>query len=446
MSKIVYVPLDERPSNAKYPKLLAAITDIEFISPPASMLGVKKQPASAEEIGNWLLREAADADYAIVSMDMLVYGGIVPSRLHQLSPQQCAGRIDVLREMKRLNPFIRIYAFNLVMRAPAYDSSNEESDYYERYGESIFRYGWLRDKSATEALTEEERHEWETLQAGAIPSTALDDFLRRRAVNAKVNELAVSLVNEGIIEHLVIPFDDNAVDGFSPMEQRKLLLSMEQHNLMDRVLIYPGSDEVGCILLAKVFCRMKQYTPEAAVRYSSTLGSTTIPKYENRSLHESVKSHLTSGGARIGDSADSADFVLMVHSPPVSQHDVAESPNPYHSRHRADFSEIHYTEFVTAIEALADKGKLVALADVASCNGADHTLMRLLSKKQLLSRITAYSAWNTSGNSLGTVIAHAIIASYYRSQPSRPSHTDRISSHFYLYRLIEDWGYQTNPK
>ncbi|MGO4374292.1 DUF4127 family protein, partial [Paenibacillus sp. MCAF20] len=73
----------------------------------------------------------------------------------------------------------------------------------------------------------------------------------------------------------------------------------------------------------------------------------------------------------MGDSAATADFVLMVHSPPVSQHEVAESPNPYNDRHRSYFSEVHIPEFVSAIEALAGKGKLIALADVASCNGAD---------------------------------------------------------------------------
>ncbi|MGO4538390.1 DUF4127 family protein [Paenibacillus sp. 2TAB19] len=442
MSKVVYVPLDERPCNAKFPIMLAAITDLRLSSPPRTLLGIKKQPADVEGIRHWLLKETSDADYLIVSADLLVYGGIVPSRLHQLPLAECAARLGFLRDLKRSNPALRIYAFNLIMRAPAYNSSDEEPDYYEQHGYSLFRYGWLSDKQSSEPLAEEELAEWESLQI-EVPADVLADFLRRRATNAEVNELAINLVNEGIIEHLVIPLDDNAQFGFSPMEQRKLLLTAERHNLMDRVLLYPGADEIGCILFARVFCRIKNYMPEAAVRYSSTLGPTIIPKYEDRSLNESVKSHLHSGGAYMGDSAATADFVLMVHSPPVSQHEVAESPNPYNDRHRSYFSEVHIPEFVSAIEALAGKGKLIALADVASCNGADHTLMRLLSKKELLPLITAYAGWNTSGNTLGTVVSHAIIASYYRNQDSRPEHTDRMNRYFYLYRLIEDWGYQS---
>src|SRR5690606_5012050 len=73
----------------------------------------------------------------------------------------------------------------------------------------------------------------------------------------------------------------------------------------------------------------------------------------------------------------------------------------------------------------------------------DQLLMNLLHQSGLLGRLQGYAAWNTSGNSLGTVISHAVIQSYYRSiqQPD-----DESSSHsrlFYLSRLIEDWGYQS---
>ncbi|MBD2870177.1 DUF4127 family protein [Paenibacillus arenilitoris] len=442
MSKIVYLPLDERPCNAKYPKMIAAITDLALVAPPAALLGAKKRPAAFEGLARWLSAEAERADYLIVSADMLVYGGIVPSRLHQLPYAECAARLSVLKELKRRNPALRIYAFSLIMRAPAYDSSDEEPDYYEHYGQAICRYGWLEDKQAAAPPGEEERLERERLLA-RIPQEVLGDFLRRRATNARINELAIEFVKEGVIDQLIIPLDDNAEYGFSPMEQRNLLFAVERGNLMDRVLIHPGADEVGCILFAKVFCEVKQYQPEACVRYSSTRGPAIIPKYEDRSLNESVKSHLNAGGAFMGDSAHTADFVLMVHSPPVSQQDVAESPNPFARRHRAYYSEVHTAEFVTALDALSRRGHLVALADVASCNGADHALMQLLAKKNLLRRLTAYAGWNTSGNTLGTVVSHAIVASYYRRSPSRPAHSDAMSDRFRLYRFIEDWGYQT---
>lgn len=442
MSKVVYLPLDERPCNAKFPQMIAAISDLSLVAPPLELLGRKKQPARYEGVHDWLLQHAVDADYLILSIDMLVYGGIVPSRLHQLSLQACMERLQLLEQLKQRNPALRIYAFNLIMRAPAYNSSDEEPDYYAHYGHSIYRYGWLKDKQTSELLNDDEQNEWLQLHS-SIPSAILNDFLQRRETNSQVNEHIITLVQSGIIDHLVIPLDDNSKYGFSPMEQRKLLISVEEYNLMDHVLIYPGADEIGSILFAKVFCTIKKYQPEVFIRYSSTLGPTIIPKYEDRSLNESIKSHLTSGGAFMGDSSMTADFVLMVHSPPVSSNDAAESPNLYRDRHRSYFSEVHIAEFVTAIEAIANKGGMVALADIASCNGADNSLLKLLSKKNLISRLSAYAGWNTSGNTLGTVIAHAIVASYYRQQNNNQESSTQMSEHFMLYRLIEDWGYQT---
>lgn len=440
MTKVVYLPLDERPCNAKYPLQLAAMADLNVVAPPAERLGNKKRPAQYDRIADWLLGEVNDADYLLVSIDMLVYGGIVPSRLHHLSESVCLDRLHLLRQIKAARPSIKICAFNLIMRVPAYNSSEEEPAYYAEYGAAIYRYGWLQDKAETEPLEPAEQAEWDSLQ-NSLPAAVLEDFLARRRVNRSINQQAIALVRDGVLERLAIPLDDNARYGFSPMEQRKLLFQVEEDNLMDRVLIYPGADEIGCTLLAYVFCAIKQYQPEVYIRYSSTQGPFIIPRYEDRSLNESIKSHLTAAGAYIGDSSATADIALLVNSPPVSQQLMAESPDPYRHRHRSYFSEVHLLEFATAIEALANKGAFIAIADVASGNGGDHSLLQLLAKKGLLPRIAAYAGWNTSGNAIGTAVAHAVIASYYRQTDNAAAHW--ASRQFYRYRLIEDWGYQT---
>ncbi|ULO09423.1 DUF4127 family protein [Paenibacillus sp. 19GGS1-52] len=46
--------------------------------------------ADVHVIADWLLTETRDANALIISVDMLVYGGIVPSRLHYLTEKECA--------------------------------------------------------------------------------------------------------------------------------------------------------------------------------------------------------------------------------------------------------------------------------------------------------------------------------------------------------------------
>ncbi|WP_405081459.1 DUF4127 family protein [Paenibacillus chitinolyticus] len=456
MTKIVFVPLDERPCNLEYPQRLAEMTDLELAAPPMSILGRKKAPGDTEALGNWLLREAEGADYALVSLDMLVYGGIVPSRLHYLTREDALKRLEVLRELKRNKPDLRIHAFNLIMRVPAYSSSEEEPNYYADYGRELFLYGWYTDKNEQEALTDEEERIFTGI-LDKIPQDVLEDFIGRREINAFVNRTALELAEEGIIDYLIIPLDDNSQYGFSPLEQRALAILSEELDLTDRVAIYPGADEIGCTLFARIFCESKGYLPKLFVRYSSTRGPFCIPKYEDRSLNESIKAHLTSAGAFMADSSQGADAVLMVNSPAVGESDMAETSQAWSQRHRSYFSEVNLREFAQAMRVYLGEGRTVALADVAVCNGGDTVLLKLLARQGQLEGLSAYAGWNTSGNTLGTVIAHAVIEAYYAGARETAGGTDadtpaggrlrseaqkRSSRAFYFYRLVEDWGYQ----
>ncbi|MFF2447435.1 DUF4127 family protein [Neobacillus sp. NPDC058068] len=440
--KVVYLPLDERPCNLKYPQQLAAMTDLELHVPGMKLLGAKKKPANVEGIQNWLMHEAKDANYLILSLDMLVYGGIIPSRLHYLTKEECIKRLDVIKVLKRQNQELKIYAFNLIMRVPGYNSSDEEPDYYEFYGERISNYGKLMDKKSRGELTDSDAHLLQLLTE-EIPQDVIDDFIGRRKVNAFTNEYAIDLADQGLIDFLIIPLDDNAEYGFSSQEQSNLLCKVEKMNLWDQAAIYPGADEIGCTLLAKVFCDARQYTPALFLRYSSTKGPFIIPKYEDRSLQESIKSHITAMGGVIADQSADADAILFTHSPAISQSGVAEPFLAFGERHRSYFSEINYREFVQALKYYLGNNKVVGLADVATCNGSDQTLMFMLKKQGLLEKLDAYAGWNTSGNTLGTVIAHTIIESYYNQRSEENRQRRRKSREFYYSRLVEDWGYQT---
>ncbi|MDN4067066.1 DUF4127 family protein [Paenibacillus vini] len=443
MPKVVYLPLDERPCNYLFPRRLAEMTDLELAVPDIHLLGSKKQPADTAAVREWLLHEAEGADYLLVSIDLLIYGGIVPSRLHHLTFEECLERLSVLAEIKERHPGIRIHAFNLIMRVPNNNKDEEEPDYYKYHGGQIFKYSYLTDKAERDQLNDNERMEIEQLKT-LIPEAYLNDFVERRGVNQQVNHYTLKLAEEGIIDHLIIPLDDNSEYGFSPKEQQLMICRVEELSIMDRVMIYPGADEIGCTMFAHIFCELKQYKPEIFVRYSSTKGPFIKPKYEDRSLNESVKSHLTASGAVLADHSGDTPFVLIVHSPAVDQAGMAEQI-PFKERHRSYFSEIHYREIVERLDAYLQKGKHVALGDVATCNGGDPVLINLLKKKGLLDQLTAYAGWNTSGNTLGTVIAHFVIISYYLERPESAAYPEivRESRKFYYERLVEDFIYQS---
>jgi len=128
MKKIVHLPLDERPCTYGYPKLLAdmASQDVEFVTIPQNLLGKQKQPAKHENISAFLKKECKNADYLIIAIDTLLYGGILPSRLHYLKEDEIVSRIMELKELKKEKLILRsIHSGTRELFEKHLDSNNE---------------------------------------------------------------------------------------------------------------------------------------------------------------------------------------------------------------------------------------------------------------------------------------------------------------------------------
>ena len=176
------MPLDERPCNYSFVGFLSENNkNYRLVRPSMDEMGDKKNPAEYEKIEKFLLRECADADYLIIAIDTLLYGGIIPSRLHHLDRETLAKRLEVLSLIKERNPKMTIYAFSLVMRCPCYSDADEAPDYYGICGLEIFEYGQNEHKFKDGKITQAEYlAEKERLKAC---EPYLDYYLTRRACN-----------------------------------------------------------------------------------------------------------------------------------------------------------------------------------------------------------------------------------------------------------------------
>ncbi len=435
MTTIIYIPLDERPVNLHFPGwLLANESDIQLITPPLKLLGAKKTPAGLDKLWAWMDEKLPQAQYLIASLDMLFYGGIVPSRLHHYEEEHCQAILQRLTDVKANYPALKICAFSLIMRVPSYNSCDEEPDYYEKYGERIFRWGWLQDQVGRGQGGTSEKAELAQILA-SIPEDIRADYVGRRKLNHFVNTKAIQLTAEGILDFLVIPLDDCAEYGFSAAEQRTLLTLVEEHTLQDRIHIYPGADEIGCTLLCRIYNELKEQKPRVYVRYSSVMGPQLVPRYEDRPLGESIKSQVTVCGGIMVDNSTEADLILMVNSPTLGGAKMQEAADAVFNKDTSYHSFRNLREFSESISYYLSNGKNVALGDVSFGNGADHELMRMLAKQGSLQRLTSFAAWNTPGNTLGTVIAHAMIRIQNKQDQVVPDK-------FLMDRFVEDWGYQ----
>jgi hypothetical protein len=98
-------------------------------------------------------------------------------------------------------------------------------------------------------------------------------------------------------------------------------------------------------------------------------------------------------------------------------------------------------ELVRALIFELENKHPVALADVAFVNGADLILGRLLLQHNEIARLSAYAGWNTAGNTVGTVLAHAAVRLLAKRNGDDPEQT-RAHFEFLFLRLLDDYYYQ----
>lgn len=424
--RLLYLPLDERFTTRDLFLAYARITPYRVITPDRAMLPRQKIPPDMKALLAWTEKQAAGADAAIISADMLLYGGLIASRTSTETAEQIRPRLELLARLKRINPRLVVYVSTTVMRMPSYSSSEEEPDYYARYGREIFlfsqylhRYEQLGDPRDRE-LAESYRKQ--------IPPAVLDDYLQRRQRNLRFNRELIALVERGAIDRLSITLDDNAEFGLFKKEAAEL--ARLARPLGARVLIYPGADEAQLALLAKLVAR--NATARIRVVYRFPHASKLIPAFEGQPLEESVRQQVTAAGGTIveGD----ADAILFVNNFPDKQTFAGAQP-PIST---ASVGPLEAWLMRCGVEP--SSRAMLIIADNRYYNGADAELVAALLRSRLSPERLAYAGWNTSGNTLGSAIALGILR--LRMSPARLSEYKKIL----WARLMEDWVYMVEGR
>ena len=425
MKKIVLLPLDERPCNYAYPGMMPA-AGYELILPPKALMGQKKKPADVQKLADWLMESVVGADACILSMDTLVYGGIVPSRLHETEEATLLSRADLVRALRRRNPAMKLYLFQLIMRCPDYSLSDEEPAYYDLCGKELHLYGRYTHKEKLGILTEEEREDFARVKR-VIPEEVLADFTGRRKKNLTVLLHDLELIRDGTADYFIVPQDDAAVYGFTSMDQIVVRDFLKQNALHLKTAMYPSADDTGLTLLARAVAELSGVRPKIYVHYASTKAQGCVPWFEDRALGETVKYHILSVYGRQVYSLPEADIVLEVN---MGSGMWYEGQSGYVTAYDL---ERNLAELVTHTQYALEEGKVVVVGDVATCNGSDVELLRVLDSAGLLLKLHGYAGWNTSSNTLGTAVCMAVLYFFGRDDVGRKS--------FLLHRYYEDAGY-----
>ena len=171
--KIAFLPIDNRPVCYQMPKMIAQIDNsIELLMPEIHMLGGLKTYADTEALTNWLDENAPKTDAIILSLDTITWGGLIPSRRSIISLDEIKIKIEKLKKILQ-NTKAKIYAFSSIMRISNNNINEEEKEYWNLYGEKIFKYSY-------------ELHKYGSADTD-IPIEIIEDYLATRKRNFGIN-------------------------------------------------------------------------------------------------------------------------------------------------------------------------------------------------------------------------------------------------------------------
>lgn len=420
--KIVLLPLDERPCNMNFPERLFSDGAINIVKP--EKLGDKKIPADFDTIKDFLYRECKDADGLVISLDMLLYGGLVPSRIHKHEKEELISRTEVIRKIREINPGIMIYGFNVIMRCPNYSSDDEEPDYYLFCGKEIHDLGEAIHKSRNGIKSEISVDK----AAEQVDKRILEDYINRRAINRYMNVEVLKLAKEGFIDGLVIPQDDSAAYGYAAMDQEAVREKISEYGLTDKVLIYPGADEVELTLISRMINTISDKRPKIYPSFFCEEAKKIVPLYEGVELINTVLHHITSAGCEAVSDMQKADIVLYLTAPSGQMREAVSQPADTEGYRNRDLKGL-----IDSINTVKDAGKIAVVADNAYANGGDLEIIELLDDKRMLLTLDGYAGWNTSANTLGTAIAESVFVYHFGKTETYES--------FMIERYLEDAGY-----
>ncbi len=501
--KILFIPLDDRPVSYTLPHQIASINNkINFFEPPREFLGGLTNYSDVDKILQWLddTLKTEKIDYIIVSLDTIAYGGLIPSRRSNDSAVKILDRLDAFRKIiessqsvivrseatkqskEHLDCFVwvdtpprndnspKIYGFSSIMRISDSYVNEEEKEYWDRHGKEIFKYSYLTHKENKEPDELKKR----------IPHEILEDYLQTRDRNFSINRFYLSWLEENFLDFLVFSKDDTGQFGLNVQEAETLNLEIQQNEGSDKAVILTGADEIPSDLISRAIVDYFDVKISIFPVFSTENGGNIISRYEDKTIQEAVQAQINLCGAEIADSKEYADMYLLVNTPEKIQNDhclkiYLEMDN----KNAVDF----------CIDFIQNSYKPVIIADISSANGADNLLVtRLLenfstchceegqssdeaiqnttsswiatspffldtqSKKRVpslvarndkvdyISKIYGYAGWNTTGNTLGSVISTGI--SRFIAEKTNNIDLKNFKKAI-LVRFADDWGYQT---
>lgn len=412
MKKIAFIPIDNRPVCYTLAEQIAKIDkDIDLVMPSRDFLGGLTKIANINAILNWL-KNIEPVDSLILSLDTICYGGLIPSRRGKETLEELKIRLSDIKNLLK-EKAKKVYAVSSIMRISNNNVNEEEKAYWSEYGKKIFEFSFNSGKNGHFVETD-------------VPKNIIEDYLETRKRNFEVNKIYLDWASDGIFEKLIFSKDDCAEYGFNVSEAKELETLIIDRNLP--AMVKTGADEIPLSLLSCAIvdmnCKNKKDCnfPKFSVKFLAPEYKDKISKYEDVSIEKCVLGQIELAGCKIDDK--NPDLELIVNNFEKTQGEIVMNVDTKHFD-----------------EAFIPPESPYLIADVRFANGADNKFVNEFFKNKIdLKNFYGYSAWNTSANSIGSLICCALVKFFAKNID------ENAFKKVQFVRFADDWAYQANVR
>ena len=421
--RVVLVPLDSRPPCRQQVVDLGRIAGLDVVTPPAECMDYYSQPGDTRAMQDWLMTAVQPGDAVIISIDQLLYGGLLAAREKQAPEAMQDALVTYLRTLHAAHPDVPIYAFSILPRLTPQDTID---GYDER--RALIAYSRLVGRKAAGFSIDEA--ELARLR-GRISDKSLETYEGHFRENAALNEKLVALTKDGTLTRLVLGQDDGEPYGIPNIEKAAIQQTIAKLGLTEQqCFLTHGADEIAQTLLAAYACERTGYHPRVAIAATDPEAKTRVMPYMAVDCETVAEEKIRLMGGTIADNSKDADLTLF-----LSANDSDEGSMD--TRQAA-------ADFLTACIASPDDTP-VALVDLSKHFDAKEPLLPLLLNRDFpITRLAAYAGWNTTSNAIGTALSAAAIREAVTSQPLATYEARAVaaeSTRFLQNRVLEDYFY-----
>ncbi len=422
--RILLIPLDSRPAAGQFAQMVGRLAGAEVLMPPYDILGRYTNPGNPDAVLDWLSQQDfASVDAVVASTDMLVYGGLIASRVPDVPLAKARERLGRLAQIRKAAGKTKFYGFSAIMRL--YPTSTKASRSWRiavgRYAEYKDRYARTKAKVDLQRLTE---------LAGKAPAQEIRRYEAARARDHDLQRDLIAMTARGLLDYLVLGQDDAKPSGPHIDETTRLKRLAEESNIAGRVYFCEGIDQLANVLVSRALLRAAEWMPKVRVVYSDPVIRKKVAEYESKTIEASLRDQIVASGARPAGPGDAYDFTIFLNV-----------PNPNASSFRA---------FLAQLSDEVDQGFPASVSDInlGRDGTADPRLFATLQQSGRMMRLLSYAGWNTAGNTMGTAIPAANVYLLARKLQTNDLEREVAQKEFLLHRFVNDFAYHkfTRPQ